>query len=252
MRILLTNDDGINADGLHALYKELRKIGNVLVVAPETEQSSVGHGVTLAKPISCRKIKKNNKAFGYAVTGTPADCVKLAAGLIFKKKPDIVVSGINLGSNDGCSVYYSGTVAAAREGAMMGIPSFAISLDTYAKPDFRFAAQCGRKIASFLLSINVPTGTFLNVNVPNIKSSQIKGTIITTQGMVPIQAKFKRNAKPEFDGNYWMTGKLPPQKNDLSVDTYALRKNYVTITPVKSDSTDYNYLYDMQSRKINI
>ena len=122
MHILLTNDDGIYAEGIYALYQELKKIAKVSVIAPDSEKSSVGHGITLAHPIWFKKINRKGRFFGYAISGTPADCVKFATSVLLKRKPDMVVSGINLGPNDGCSVHYSGTVAGAREGALLGIP----------------------------------------------------------------------------------------------------------------------------------
>ena len=131
MEILLTNDDGIYAEGIYALYRQLIQFATVTVVAPDSERSSVGHGITLAHPIWQKKINRKGKFFGYGISGTPADCVKFACGVILKKKPDLIVSGINQGCNDGCSVHYSGTVAGAREGALMGIPSLAISLNTF-------------------------------------------------------------------------------------------------------------------------
>src|SRR3989338_604903 len=146
MRILLTNDDGIYADGIYALYLELKKIGAVTVVAPDSERSSVGHGITLAHPIWDKRVNRKGRFFGIGISGTPADCVKFAVAVILKRKPDVVVSGINLGHNDGCSVFYSGTVAGVREGALMGIPSIAVSLATFINPDFSFAAQCAAKL----------------------------------------------------------------------------------------------------------
>ena len=135
MNILITNDDGIYSEGIRALCESLKKIGNVTIVAPDTERSAVGHAITLSDPLRVKEVIRNGKFFGYATTGTPADCVKLAIGAILKKKPDLVVSGINLGPNVGYSVLYSGTVSGATEGAILGIPSFAISLATFVNPD---------------------------------------------------------------------------------------------------------------------
>ena len=131
MYILLTNDDGIYAEGIYSIYAELAKMANVTVVAPESEKSSVGHAITLAHPIWFKRVRRKGQPFGYAVSGTPADCVKFGVNVLMKHKPDLVISGINLGANDGCSVFYSGTVAGAREGAILGIPSIAVSLATF-------------------------------------------------------------------------------------------------------------------------
>ena len=174
MRILLTNDDGIYAEGMYALYLELKKLGTVTVVAPDSQKSSVGHGITLAHPIWHTKVNRKGQFFGTGVSGTPADCVKFAIGVLLKNKPDVIVSGINLGTNDGCSVFYSGTVAGAREGALMGIPSLAISLDTFMEPDFSYAAKCGAKLVKLFGQGKLPKGTFLNVNVPHVAASKLK------------------------------------------------------------------------------
>lgn len=245
MNILLTNDDGIYADGIWALYRELIKIGKVTVVAPDSEQSSVGHGITLSYPIWIKKVNRNGKHFGNAISGTPADCVKFATSVILKQKPDLVVSGINFGANDGCSVFYSGTVAGAREGALLGIPSFAISLATDNDPDFSYAAKIGARLARAIQKNKLPRGTFLNVNVPNVKPKQIKGIRITSQGVVPILGAFSKRRDPNLRDYYWMTGKNPALKNDLNVDTAALNRHYVTITPIHSDLTDYPALKEI-------
>lgn len=137
MEILITNDDGIYAEGIYALYAALRKVGNVTVVAPDVQRSAVGHAITLTDPLRVTEARRHGKFFGYATSGTPADCVKLAIRAIMGKKPDLVFSGINLGANMGYNVLYSGTVSGATEGALFGIPSIAISLATFVKPDFR-------------------------------------------------------------------------------------------------------------------
>ena len=131
MRVLLTNDDGINAQGLHALWREVRKAAEVVVVAPATEQSAVGHAITLSYPLRIEEVRKDGSIYGYAVNGTPADCVKIAVSTFLEKTPDIVISGINIGPNTGTNVIYSGTVSAATEGTILGIPSMAISLTTF-------------------------------------------------------------------------------------------------------------------------
>ena len=250
MRILLTNDDGIYAEGIFALHQELKKIGSVTVVAPDSERSSVGHGITLAHPIWVNKVRRKGKFFGFGISGTPADCVKFATSVLLKRKPDLVVSGINLGPNDGCSVFYSGTIAGAREGAILGIPSIAVSLATFINPDFSYAAKFIAKLAKRVPQMQLPKRTFLNVNVPSARVKEIKGVRITTQGTVPIHGSFTKRADPNLRTYYWMTGKPPPIKNDLKVDTYALNKNYITITPVHCDMTDYDFMTQLTKWKI--
>lgn len=252
MRILLTNDDGINTDGIMALYQELKKFASVLVVAPDSERSSISHAITLANPIWTKKVNRQGKFFGYGVSGTPADCVKIAVSVLLKNKnPDLIISGINLGPNDGCSVFYSGTVAGAREGALMGIPSIAVSLGAFVNPDFTYAAKFTARLAKRVLQFNLPKNTFLSVNVPNRNEKNIKGVRATRQGRVPIHGGFKKLAGPDQQTNFQMTGKAPAIKNDLSVDTYALGHDYVTLTPIHCDSTDYKFLKKLSSLKFD-
>ena len=240
MRILLTNDDGIFAEGIYAAYKELSKFADVTVVAPDAEQSSVGHGITLLSPLFCKKISPEGHFDGFAVSGKPADCVKFAVGVLLKGiKPDLVISGINFGGNDGCSVFYSGTVAGAREGAMMGIDSIAVSLDSYEKPDFSIAAKFTAKIAKWVHKNSLPKGTFLNVNVPQGKP---KGALFTRQGIEPIHGTFERRKSPYNRHYYSMGANMPEHRQDNSIDTYALRNKYITMTPIQSDLTNDVYL----------
>jgi len=240
MRILLTNDDGIYAEGLYAAYKELSKIADVTVVAPDSEQSSVGHGITLFYPLFVKKISPEKHFDGHAVSGKPADCVKFAVSVLLKgKKPDLVISGINFGGNDGCSVFYSGTVAGAREGCLMGIKSFAISLDCFDKPDFGASAKFTAKLAKWVYKNGLPAGTFLNVNVPPGKP---KGALFTRQGTEAIHEVFEKRKNPHDKQYYWMSAKMPVHQNDNSIDTYALKNKYITITPIHSDLTDGAFL----------
>ncbi len=239
MKILVTNDDGIYAPGIYALYKELAKIADVTVVAPDSEQSSVGHGITLYYPLFVKKVHRKDKFFGYALSGKPADCVKFGVDIILKSKPDLVVSGINSGGNDGCSVFYSGTVAGAREGTLMGIDSIAMSLDCYDEPDFTYAAKVAAQLAKKIYKHKLPQGTFLNVNVPKGKPKGIK---VTRQGTDPIHGQFEKRQNPHDRTYYWMSGKMPVHKNDNSIDTYALTNGYVTVTPVHCDLTDESTL----------
>lgn len=250
MHILLTNDDGIYAEGIYALYLELKKLGKVTVVAPDSEKSSVGHGITLAHPIWDKKVNRKGQFFGVGVSGTPADCVKFATGVLLKRKPDIVISGINLGHNDGCSVFYSGTIAGAREGALMGIPSLAISLATFVNPDFKYAAQCGAKLTKLALKNGMPKGTFLNVNVPNKSKSQIKGIKMTRQSLVPIHGTFHKRRDPNFREYHWMSGKLSTRSKDNKIDSAALNNNFVTVTPIQSDLTNYSFLEELNNWKV--
>jgi 5'-nucleotidase len=246
MRILLTNDDGIYSEGLISLYNELCEIAQVDVVAPDSERSSVGHGITLSRPIFYKEIFIDNKRIGYGTSGTPADCVKLAVHSLIPHKPDLVISGINLGPNDGCSVYYSGTVAGAREGALMGIPSMAFSLNTFVKPRFHWAVTQTIRIIQKMNFSEWPTHTFLNVNIPNVTDRQLKGITVTRQSEVPIHSQFIQRQGPASNDYVWMTGSSPKVRKDLQMDTSALAQNYITITPIQCDTTDHAFLKKMR------
>jgi 5'-nucleotidase len=252
MKILLTNDDGIYAPGIAAIAKTLTKIADVTVVAPDSERSAVSHAITLAHPIWVKKVNRDKKFFGYSISGTPADCVKFGIDVILKSKPDLVISGINLGDNDGCSVFYSGTVAGAREGALLGIPSMAVSLATFSNPDFTYAAKLAVKLAQKIFLRKLPCETFLNVNVPNLPKSRLRGICVTRQGMTPIHGKFHKRFDPNSREYYWMTGEIPRHKKDLSVDTYALSQGYVTVTPVQCNVTDVTAFTQLQQWSFKI
>lgn len=235
--ILLTNDDGIFAPGLEALSKVLRPLGRITIVAPDNERSSVSHGITLFQPLWARKIYLRGRLYGHAISGTPADCVKFAVHEILKRKPDLVVSGINAGENDGCSVFYSGTVAAAREAALLGIPALAVSVASFDQPNFHAAAKITARLVKLLRTQKLPKGTFLNVNVPNYPLSRIKGILLTRQGTEPIHTEFRRNVNPLNREYFWMTGKAPAKGKNLSDDTSALAQGYATVVPLQSDLT---------------
>ena len=173
--IVLCNDDGFNADGIRAIYKELVKVAEVVIVAPETEQSAMGHAITLTQPLKVRKVVEGGELIGYAVNGTPADCIKIATTVLFDQPPEMVVSGINLGGNLGTCAIYSGTVSAATEASIEGIPAMAISLNTFENSDFQYAAEFGTRLAGMVLEKGLPEGVALNVNVPAVPRSEIKG-----------------------------------------------------------------------------
>ncbi len=251
MRILVTNDDGIYAEGLYALVSEIKKIGTVTVVAPDSERSSVGHGITLAHPIWYKKVVRKGRFFGYGISGTPADCVKFAIKILLKDKPDLIISGINLGSNDGCSVFYSGTVAGAREGALNGIPSLAVSLDTFVRPDYKLAAKIARLVSKMISQEGLPQGTFLNINVPNQPLRHIRGIKLAQQCTRPIEGIFQKRQDPQLRTYYWMSGKAPRTKGSQNNDTKALKEKYVTISPVHCDLTDYHFLQEMKNWNVD-
>jgi 5'-nucleotidase len=237
LKILLTNDDGIHAPGLRALYAELKRDFDLTVVAPETEMSAVGHAITLDSPLRVREVYKNGSFFGFGVSGTPADCVKIAVQELLQGPPDIIISGINLGSNVGVNVLYSGTVSAATEGAFLGVRSAAISLSTRKNPDFTFAARFSREIIRFITANNLKNGTALNVNIPAVSADRIKGVSITRQGLGRLKERFERRIDPRGNVYYWLSGEIPMKEEMSDSDCNALKENRITITPITFDLT---------------
>jgi len=246
--ILVTNDDGIQAPGIHALIMELQKIADVDVVAPLVEKSAVGHAITLSDPLRVEKFDKSGLWQGLAVNGTPADCVKIALNAILDRKPDLVVSGINLGSNSGINVIYSGTVSAATEGAVSGIPSIAISLTTYTNPNFDVAAKFAAKMAMDLYKNPIDKRTLLNINVPNVAEDEIKGVKVAKQGMANFAEKFDRRVDPKGRVYYWLSGSKNMIDEPDDVDDNLIKQNYITVTPLQFNLTDFSKLDMMQER----
>ncbi|MBM3162416.1 MAG: 5'/3'-nucleotidase SurE [Chlorobi bacterium] len=240
--ILICNDDGIEGEGLHALAASMKKIGRVTVVAPAEPHSGMSHAMTLGVPLRIRRYQKNNRFFGYTVSGTPVDCIKVALSHILDDKPDLILSGINYGSNTATNTLYSGTVAAAREGAIQGIASLAFSLTTYENADFTYAAKFARKLARKVLQEGLPPDTILSVNIPNLPEKEIAGIVITQQGSSRWEeAAIERN---DMYGNpyYWLNGTLKLLDNSLQKDEYAVRNNYVAVTPLSCDLTNHAFL----------
>jgi len=243
MRFLLTNDDGIYAKGLSALYQELSKEADCLIVAPETEQSAVGHAITISRPLMVRRATKNDKFLGYAVCGTPADCVKLGITELSNKPVDMVVSGINRGGNAGINVLYSGTVSAATEGAILGVPALAVSLDTHKEADFTYAAKFARKMTRLIL--NNPEqlkGSAINVNIPCIPHEKIKGVVVVRQAQSNIVETFEKRVDPRENIYYWFAGESQSARKQKDTDVGALDAGYITITPIHYDLTRYDLL----------
>ncbi len=240
--ILVCNDDGIDAPGIHALVKEMKKIGVVTVVAPDKQQSAVGHAITMNYPLRASKFSKNGSFFGDAVEGTPADCVKLAVRTLLPQPPDLVVSGINHGSNTAINIIYSGTVSAATEGTVLGIPSFAISLTTYSTPDFRYAAHFARRLSSTILKRHLPHGVLLNVNIPPLRAKDIRGVRVTRQGKTRWDDTFEVRRDPNNKEYYWLAGDLEVIDHAEDTDQIAIMNNYVSITPIQYDLTDHEFL----------
>ncbi len=246
MNILITNDDGIHAPGIFALKKALDIIGNVLVVAPDTERSAVGHAITLSDPLRVSEVYKDDSLFGWAVNGTPADCVKLGIRCISKKPIDIVVSGINLGPNTATNIMYSGTVSAAAEAVIMGVPGLAISLTSFDTPEFEYSSRLAQQLTKKIIENGLPEGTLLNVNVPPLKQEEIEGIVITRQGKGRYEESFDKRIDPNNRTYYWLSGKRMNLDHEDDVDDVVIRHNKVSITPVRYDLTDTDMLEKLQ------
>ena len=242
MRILLTNDDGIYAKGLSALYEELSQEADCLIVAPEIEQSAVGHAITISRPLMVRRAIKNGSFLGYAVLGTPADCVKIGIKELAEKPVDLVVSGINRGANAGINVIYSGTVSAATEALIMGIPALAISLDTHKEADFTYAAKFARKMVRLIINNPIIKSSAINVNIPCLPAEQIKGVCVVRQGQSNIIETFEKRVDPRENTYYWISGEYSSMAQNKDTDVAALAEGYITITPIQYDLTRYDLM----------
>jgi 5'-nucleotidase len=250
MRILLTNDDGIYAPGLRALRSELLKIGTVRVVAPATEQSAVGHSVTLTTPLVVQEVLDDQRQpLGWAVEGRPADCVKLALRELLPQPPDLIVSGLNAGSNAGINVLYSGTVAAAIEGAFFRITSIACSQEyTKLRPlDFPRGAELARAVIEQILSHQPPQGTLFNVNIPALERGPVRGIRALPQNVAPYAESYDRRTDPRGRVYFWSNPEFHCPDPRPDTDVTALAEGYITVTPLKFDLTNAEFLRDMST-----
>lgn len=249
MRILVTNDDGIKAPGLKELVDGLKNLGEIFIAAPAGEKSACGHGITVHSPIKVKKINYNQDVTAWSVEGTPADCVKLAITTLLKQKPDIVVSGINKGANLGTDVLYSGTVSGAIEAIVLGIPALSISLDSFSSEDFSVAKVCAAKLCKEMLSNFLTPDTLLNINVPAIEKSKIKGYKVTKLGERKYINNFEHRTDPRGNDYFWLTGQVvPPEKNsDEDLDVVAIKNNYISVTPIHFDLTNYRIMEQIKN-----
>ncbi len=238
MIILITNDDGIHDLGLKALKEALTGLGELWVVAPSIQQSGQSHAFSVFTPLRVEKVNINGEMFGYSVSGTPADAAKIALRSLLPEKPGLVVSGINNGFNGGINVLYSGTIAAAMEGAIIGVPSVAVSLSYAAEQDYSVAAKYARKICEKTLEHGLPHGTMLSINVPTVPESDVKGIKIVRQADSFYDEEIEKRIDPRDLTYYWIGGHNVMLGNDQDNDMVAIKNNYVTITPIKTQSTD--------------
>lgn len=252
MQILLTNDDGIYAPGLAALEKELRLIGNVSVVAPAQEQSGVGHSITFLTPLICKEVFDGDRRRGWAVEGSPADSVKIGIFELCPQRPDLVVSGINGGLNAGINVLYSGTVAAAIEGAFFGITSIAVSLEWIDKPEFAKAARIARGVIEQILELKGPAPQLYNINIPTAATMRHTGVKVAPMGVQRYGEHYIKRTDPRGRTYYWATNDPPPTPTETLTDLTALSEGYVTLTPLQFDMTKHTELERMGKWKIEM
>lgn len=251
--ILVTNDDGITAPGLRTLISIMNDIGDVVVVAPDSPQSAMGHAVTINSTLFVESIKiDDGPQAEYSCSGTPADCVKLAKNEILKRLPDLCVSGINHGSNSSINVIYSGTMSAAIEAGLEGIPAIGFSLLDYSwNANFEGTKDYIRTITKNVLNYGLPDGVVLNVNFPKLDKKDIKGIKICRQAKATWKEEFDKRKNPQGREYYWLTGKFVNLDPGKDTDEWALKNNYVSVVPVKADLTAHHIINDLNTWKLN-
>ena len=251
--ILITNDDGITAPGILALIEVMSEIGDVLVVAPDKPQSAMGHAITINNTIYLNKISKENASITqYSCSGTPVDCVKIAVHEILKRKPDLCVSGINHGTNSSINVIYSGTMSAAVEAGIEGIPAIGFSLLDFAwDANFEDVKSFVKKITLKVLEKGLPEGVILNVNLPKLKEHEIKGIKICRQAKAQWVEKFDKRKTPQGKDYYWLTGDFVNQDKGEDTDEWALENGYVSVVPVQFDMTAHHTIQQLNNWNLN-
>ena len=247
--ILVTNDDSIVAPGIRALIEVMKELGEVVVVAPDSPQSAMGHAITINNTLKLEKVHLDKDLEQeYSCSGTPVDCVKIAVNEILKRKPDLCVSGINHGSNSSINVIYSGTMSAAVEAGIEGIPAIGFSLLDYSwDADFEQIKAHVKKIASEVLKNGLPEGVILNVNFPKLSKEAIKGTKICRQAKAMWQEEFDKRTNPQGKEYYWLTGKFVNLDKGSDTDEWALENGYISIVPVQFDLTAHHAMQQLNS-----
>ncbi|MBS9774671.1 MAG: 5'/3'-nucleotidase SurE [Tenacibaculum sp.] len=247
--ILVTNDDGITAPGIRTLIKVMNTIGNVVVVAPDSPQSGMGHAITVDNVLHCNPIKiDEGNQIEYSCSGTPADCVKMAKKIILNKTPDLCVSGINHGANSSISVLYSGTMSAAIEAGIEGIPSIGFSLLDYDwLADFNASEEFIKKIALNVLSNGLPKGVILNVNIPKLKKEEMKGIKICRQANGIWEENYTKRKNPSGKEYYWLSGSFKNNDKGQDTDIWALENGYISVVPVQFDMTAHHAIQNLNT-----
>ncbi|MFZ4426417.1 MAG: 5'/3'-nucleotidase SurE [Saprospiraceae bacterium] len=246
--ILVTNDDGISAPGIQALIAVAARLGEVLVVAPDSPQSGMGHAITIAQPLRLHPSNIYGDVEAYECSGTPVDCVKLAKNILAKnRKIDLCVSGINHGSNASINIIYSGTLSAAMEASLEGIPSIGFSLLDYSyQADFEPAKPYVHALIAFVLEHGMRKGSLLNVNIPNKNSGRIKGMKVCRQAEARWVEEFVEARDPRGQKYYWLTGRFVAQDNGQDTDIAALKEGYISVVPSMHDLTNYPAIPEMK------
>jgi len=252
VQILLTNDDGIYAPGLEALERQLQRLGNVTVVAPATEQSGVGHSITFLSPLICNEVYEGPRRRGWAVEGSPADCVKIGILEFCPQRPDLVVSGMNGGLNAGINVLYSGTVAAAIEGAFFGITSVAVSLEFNEHAQYDKAAAIARNVIEQILSQKGPQPQLFNLNIPTAAIEQPTGLKVVPMSIMRCGEQFIKRKDPKGRTYYWTSPDAEPRATPHETDLSALHQGFVTVSPLQYDMTDRAAMPEMEAWQFDL
>lgn len=238
--ILVTNDDGITAPGIRNLVEAAKEFGKVVVVAPDSPQSGMGHAITIGEPLRLHKVEVFDGIESWQTSGTPVDCVKLARDKVLHTKPDICLSGINHGANHSINIIYSGTMSAAMEAAIEGIPSAGFSLLDYNfDADFSIAKEVVKEVVTKMLAHSLPSHTLFNVNIPKLAKADFKGLKLCRQAYAKWQEEFDERVDPRGEKYYWMTGRFMNMDEKADTDVEALKQGYASVVPVKFDLTDY-------------
>lgn len=251
--ILVTNDDGITAPGLRTLISVMKTMGDVIVVAPDSPQSGMGHAITVNSTLYVEEVQIDvNGPIEYSCSGTPADCVKLATKQILKKRPDLCVSGINHGSNSSINVIYSGTMSAALEAGIEGIPAIGFSLCDYKwSANFEASKSFVKTITENVLQHGLPPGVVLNVNIPNLPKDAIKGIKVCRQAKAKWEEEFDKRTNPNGRDYYWLAGKFVNLDQGEDTDEWALEHGYISVVPVQSDLTAHHCIDHLNSWELN-
>lgn len=240
--IFLTNDDGVHAPGLRKLFAALGQAGETVIVAPDRDNSAVSHSLSLNRPLTVKELEENI----FSINGTPADCVTIGIEKVLSRKPDLIVSGVNAGANLGHDISYSGTVSAAKEGTIRGVPAIALSIAGHGPYHFETATHCAVLMAELVLANGLPGDCYLNINIPNIEPEEVRGMKITRQGRRVYEDALQELFDPWGRPCFWIGGGTPVRELECGTDSFETEKNYISITPIHLDLTNYGALESLQ------